>query len=161
MSKRRTALEGPAPHYAPAAWWWRVCVVSCVIGSMASSARAETGPPVRSVAGPSVPQKRSQVPAWLPWTFVGLGAATALTSILAWRAREGHVDRWNSAACLEAGRTRVQTCSDEYYAGRDAEVVAWVSGVSSVAFVGSALFLGHTRATVSASAVTIAYSGTF
>lgn len=90
-----------------------------------------------------------------------MGAAAGLTSIVAWRIRERHVDRYNGAECLEDGRSRVQTCSDEYYAGRDAEAVLWVTGVSSVAFLGSALFLGQTRASVTASAVTVAYSGSF
>jgi hypothetical protein len=105
----------------------------------------------------------SRVPAWLPWTFAGLGAAAALTGVIAWRLRERYVARYNGEACLEAGKTRVQACSDDYYAGRDAEAVVWVTGISSVAFLGSALFLGRTGAAVSASAsqVTVEYSGSF
>jgi hypothetical protein len=138
--------------------------------SEAVSAGAVTSTPVTSPASTSeastsgvVPPQSSSVPAWLPWTFAGLSGATALTSLVAWRLREHHVERYNSAACLQTGKTRVQACSDEYYAGRDAEAIAWVAGIGSVAFLGSALFLGQTGASVSASAsaVSFKYSGAF
>lgn len=140
---------------------WTVCV-ALMSGTLVRSpavARAQSASPVAAPAAAHGPG----VPAWLPWTFAGLSAASAVTALVAWRLRENHVERWNGAACLEAGQTRAQVCADDYYAGRDAETVSWVTGVGAAAFLGTAFFLGRARASVSAdtSSLRVAYSSTF
>lgn len=140
---------------------WAMCaLINAALACAPSLAEAQSA---SSVSRPGSASEASRVPAWLPWTFTGLGAASAVTAFVAWRLRESHVERWNSAACLEPGLTRAQVCANDYFSGRDAETVTWVTGIGSVAFLGTAFFLGRARASVSAdsSSLRVAYSGTF
>lgn len=88
----------------------------------------------------SVPAARADgSPRWLSWTLSGLAAGAAVTTAVAFAVRNQHAARWNSSACLEGGRRRGEVCPDELSAGRDAERVAYVSGIGAVLLAAGAV----------------------
>jgi hypothetical protein len=64
---------------------------------------------------------RGGSPRWLTWTLTGAGVGAAAASVVAFRIREKHADRWNSNDCMESGLTRGEVCPDELASGRTAE----------------------------------------
>jgi hypothetical protein len=77
-------------------------------------------------------------PAWLSWTLTGLTAGAAITTGVALVVRNQHASEWNSADCLQPGRTRGEACGSELDAGKTAESVAYVSGVATLLFAAGA-----------------------
>jgi len=77
-------------------------------------------------------------PAWLSWTLTGLTAGAAITTGVALVVRNQHASEWNSADCLQPGRTRGEVCGAELDAGKTAESVAYVSGVATLLFAAGA-----------------------
>jgi hypothetical protein len=77
---------------------------------------------------------------WVPWVLAGVSVAATATSLIAWQQREKHAERWNDdAACLGVGVSREELCGDELDQGKQAETVAWVSGVAAGVFAAGAV----------------------
>ena len=103
-------------------------------GPPASAALAAPAPAPRTA-----PEESSSL-TWLPWTLGGLGAAAAITSVVAWQRREYYADRWNDdAACVGVGLSREELCGEDYDKGQTANTVMWVSGISAGVFAGGAV----------------------
>lgn len=132
--------------------WLNAVVLSSVLSSLSPPLWAEP-PPSQAAARSEAPaepspahegstqagQRRSGSPPWLTWTLAGLGGASLITGITAWRIRQGYAERWNGDECVRPGQTRIQVCPYDYAGVRDAEGVAWVSGVTTVVMLGGAV----------------------
>jgi tetratricopeptide (TPR) repeat protein len=102
--------------------------------------------PAAAVAGPAgtalppVVEERSSSLSWLPWTLGGLGAAAAITSVVAWQRREYYAERWNDdEACVGVGLSREELCGDDYDKGQTAETVMYISATAAGVFAGGAI----------------------
>src|SRR5687767_13031567 len=107
-------------------------------------------PAATAPSAPKTPEREAQAasgsPRWLSWTLTGLAAGAAVTTGAALVARNQHASRWNSPACLENGRRRGEVCADELDAGKNAERLAYGSGIASVLLTAGALFSWTWRA---------------
>jgi hypothetical protein len=83
----------------------------------------------------------SSAPLWLPWVLGGSSAVAFATTIVAWRAREHYVGRWNDDDhCLAIiGVRREERCGGDFDRGKRAETVAWVSGAAAGALAAGAV----------------------
>jgi tetratricopeptide (TPR) repeat protein len=89
---------------------------------------------------PPVVEEQSSSLSWLPWTLGGLGAAAAVTSVVAWQRREYYAERWNDdEACVGVGLSRDELCGDDYDKGQTAQTVMWVSATAAGVFAGGAI----------------------
>lgn len=96
--------------------------------------RAPARPP--AVSDASTPSDTS----WLTWTFAGLTAVAGGATVVAWTARERHVDNWNDdRRCLQQGLTRGQVCGSEHDAGDRAETWMWIGGIATGAFAAATI----------------------
>jgi hypothetical protein len=93
---------------------------------------------------------RSSGPTWLPWLFGGIAAGAGVATVAAWATREGHVDKWNDAACLQGGQTREDNCRRHRVAGESAERWMWIgaaaTGAASTAAILSAVLQSNSGA---------------
>jgi hypothetical protein len=87
----------------------------------------------------SVADRGSGSPRWLSWTLSGLAVGAAATTTIALILREQHASSWNSDDCLQTGQSRGDVCRDELDSGRDAERIAYVSGVATAVFAAGAI----------------------
>jgi PEGA domain-containing protein len=78
-------------------------------------------------------------PRWLSWTLTGLSVGAAAATGVSLALREKSAKEWNSADCLEPGRTRGEVCPVTLDNGRNAERVAYVSGVATLLFAAGAI----------------------
>ena len=77
---------------------------------------------------------------WLTWTFAGLTAVAGGTTVVAWTARERHVENWNDdRRCLRQGQTRGDVCRSEHEAGDRAQTWMWIGGVATGVFAAATL----------------------
>jgi hypothetical protein len=76
---------------------------------------------------------------WLAWTFLGLGLAATAGAVLSFAEREQRAQRWNSAACVQPGRTRGSICPEERDAIQDWDRWLLVSGLAAGTFLGGAI----------------------
>lgn len=128
--RQREALEGRAGGAAPDS------AGTGEVTNRSSRSGTAQGAQVESEASA---ERTQGTPPWLKWPLAGLGVASAITSVTAWQVRDRFAEHWNSDACLRDGQTRIQVCSHDYDDGRDTELVAWVSGVASLVFIGGAV----------------------
>jgi hypothetical protein len=96
--------------------------------------------PEPAVVVDSGPTRGSSGTPWLAWTFAGLTVGAGTATVLAWTARERHVEHWNDDnQCLKPGLTRGQACAAEHAAGDRAETWTWVGGAATGAFAAASL----------------------
>jgi PEGA domain-containing protein len=112
-------------------------------GLIRESVQLAPVPEARPVASsPSAVRELDQgsgSPRWLSWTLAGLSAGAAATTGISLALREQSAKEWNSADCLEPGRTRGEVCRAQLDDGRAAERVAYVSGVATLLFAAGAI----------------------
>jgi hypothetical protein len=82
---------------------------------------------------------RSGSPRWLSWALTGLGVGAAATTGVSLALREKNASDWNSGDCLQPGRLRGEVCPGKLEGGRNAERVAYVSGVATLLFAAGAI----------------------
>lgn len=78
---------------------------------------------------------------WLGWTFATLSANSAAATLVAWRVREGHVDKWNdNTQCQGNGQTREQICSDSIDDGERAETLMMLGLAATGVFASASVY---------------------
>lgn len=109
-------------------------------GAPALAAAAPAADPPPTALPPPVIEEPSSSMSWLPWTLGGLGAAAAVTSVVAWQRREHYAERWNDdGSCVGVGVSRAEMCGDHYDDGQTAETVMWVGAGAAGVFAGGAI----------------------
>jgi hypothetical protein len=93
-----------------------------------------------SVAEPEAEAAPSNGPRWLGWVFAGLAVGAGVGTVVAWSAREEHVDNWNDdSQCLRPGQTRGDVCASEREQGDQAETWMWISGAATGVFAAASV----------------------
>lgn len=141
------AMEVPVPGIAAAQGVEYTLALLDEHGNRLWEVGTEAAPRVIAAAAAraGTPDASPRVGAWwrpVGWVALGLGAVSLAGGVVAWSAREGHAEAWNSDACVRGGRTREENCADERAAGGTAETLSIVGfAAGGVLAVGGAALL--------------------